>query len=64
MTEFIFEVDISIGKPKRPRLIQAFNRIMALNEVDLLGAKTEVFMDALVATGAITVQRKTEILKP
>lgn len=63
-TEFVFGSDVATGKPVRPRLVQAFQRAVAKNAVDLKDAKTAAFLDALVAAGAITSARKTEILTP
>lgn len=63
-TDFIYESDLGTGKPKRRAMIQGLSRAMAKNSVDLLDARTVAFLDALVAGGIITAQRKTEILQP
>ena len=63
-TDFIYESDLATGKPKRRAMIQGLARAIAGNAVDLLGARTAAFMDALVAGGIITTTRKTEILTP
>ena len=63
-TDFVYESDLVTGKPKRRALIQGLSRAMAKNSVNLLDARTVAFLDALVAGGIITAQRKTEILQP
>ena len=62
--EFLFEIDSVRGKPKRPRLIQTFNQVVAKNGIHLLAVEIDAFMTALVNGGVITAQRKTEILTP
>ena len=63
-TDFVEEADTTTGKPKRRALKQGMARVYAKGAVNLLDAKTVAFMDALVAGGIITSQRKTEILTP
>ena len=63
-TDFVYEVDITTGKPKRKALVQGLARAQARNHVDLLDARTDVFMDTLVSGGVITAPRKTAILTP
>jgi len=63
-TDFVYETDLTTGKPKRRALVQGLARAQARNRVDLLDAKTSAFLDALVVGGVITAQRKTEILTP
>lgn len=62
--DYVYEVDTTTGLHKRKALVQGWNRAMSRNYVDLLHAKTVAFMDALVAGGVITEQRKTAILTP
>ena len=64
VTEFVDEITVVTGKPKRPALKQAVARIWARGTVDLLSARMGTFMDALVTGDAITAARKTEILTP
>jgi len=64
VTKFVDAVDLTTGDPKRPRLKQALGRAWANNKIDLLDTKTVAFMDALVAGGVVTAQRKAEILTP
>jgi len=63
-TDYVYEVDITTGKPKHKALVQGLARAQARNYVDLLDAKTDGFLSLLVAGGVITVARKTEILTP
>ncbi len=63
-TDFVYEVDTATGKPKRRALVQGLARAQARNRVDLLDAKTDGFLSALVAGGVITTPRKSEILTP
>ena len=63
-TDFIYEVDTVTGKPKRRVLLQGLARAQARNRIDLLGPKTDAFMNALVGGGVITAQRKAAILTP
>lgn len=64
VTDFVYEADTITGKPKRRALIQGLSRAMAKNKVDLLHAKTIVFMDILVSGGVITEAKKDIILTP
>jgi len=61
--EHVYSMDAE-GKPKHVRLLQALQRVIARDKVDLLSSKTVDFMDALVAAGLITADRKTTILNP
>ena len=63
-TEYVEEINLTNGKPKRPALKQAMMRVTAKGTVDLTEARTAQFCQALVADGVITSQRKTEILTP
>jgi len=63
-TDFVYESDLTTGKPKRRALVQGLACAQARNKVDLLDQKTAAFLQALVAGGIITAQRKTEILSP
>lgn len=63
-TEFVDSIDMTTGKPSRPRMKQAMQRAVSRNSVDLLSANTGAFLDALVSGTVITAQRKTEILTP
>ncbi len=63
-TDFVFETDPATGKPARRALIQALQRAVARNSVDLASPRTAAFLDALVAAGILTAARKTEILTP
>ena len=63
-TGFVYEHDLTTGKPKRPAMVQAFARTLAKNRVDLLDARTTAFLNALVTVGILTPARKTEILAP
>jgi len=63
-TDFIYEVNLSTGKPKRGVLVQALARAQARNRVDLLSIKIDAFLQVLVSGDIITEQRKTEILTP
>ena len=63
-TEFVDEIKLADGKPKRPALKQALMRVTAKGTIDLTEARTNVFLQALVVGGVITTQRKTEILTP
>lgn len=64
MADFIYETNTATGKPKRQAIIQAYQRAVAANSVDLLAAKTDTFLSALVAAGVVTAARKTAILDP
>jgi len=64
MTDYIYETDVTTGMPKRQAIIQAYQRDVAANSVDLLAAKTDTFLTALVAAGVVTEARKTAILDP
>tara|TARA_R100001530_G_C4282727_1_gene146001 strand:- start:232 stop:750 length:519 start_codon:yes stop_codon:yes gene_type:complete len=61
--EHVYSMDAE-GKPKHVRLLQALQRVIARDKVDLLSSKTVDFMDALVAAELITADRKTAILNP
>ena len=61
--EHVYSMDAD-GKPKHVRLLQALQRVIARDKIDLLSSKTVDFMDALVAAGLITADRKTTILNP
>lgn len=63
-TDFCEEINLANGKPKRPQLKQGLARMYAKGTVDLMAQRTEQFLQALVTGGAITAQRKTEILTP
>ena len=63
-TDFVYESDLETGKPKRRALIQGLSRYVARNSVDLLGAETLGFLDALIESGIITEIRKDIILDP
>jgi len=61
--EYVYSMDAE-GKPKHVRLLQALQRVIARDKIDLLSDKTADFMDALVAAELITAERKTTILNP
>ena len=63
-TDFVYEANTTTGKPKRKALVQGLARAQARNRVDLLDAKTDAFLSALVAGEVITAPRKAEILEP
>ncbi len=63
-TDFVYEANTTTGKPKRRVLVQGLARAQARNRVDLLDAKTDAFLSALVAGEVITAPRKAEILEP
>jgi len=63
-TDYVYEVDLVSGKPKRRALMQGLQRATARNSVDLEDARTIAFMDNLVSSGIITSQRKDKILAP
>lgn len=63
-TDYVYEVDIVTGKPKRKVLVQGLARAQARNSVDLLDPKTDGFLSLLVAGGVIAAARKIVILKP
>lgn len=63
-TEFCEEINLANGKPKRPQLKQGLARMYAKGTVDLTAQRTEQFLQALVAGGVITSQRKAELLTP
>ena len=63
-TDFIEQVNTTTGKPARPALKQGMARVYAKGTIDLTAPRTIAFMDALVAGGVITAQRKTAILTP
>ena len=63
-TDFVYESDLTTGKPKRRAFIQGLGRAMAKGTVDLNDARTVAFMDALVTGGVVTSDRKTVILTP
>ena len=48
-TEFVDQIDLTTGKPKRPRLKQAMGRAWSSGEINLLDPRTVAFMAALVA---------------
>jgi len=63
--EFIYEVDLTTGKPKRKEMIRGLGKEIGSDRVDLLkkGPKsTDAFMTTLVNNGIISSARKTEIL--
>ena len=64
VTDFVYESDLVTGKPKRRALIQGISRALAKGTVDLLDARTVVFLDALAAGGIVDAARKAEILTP
>lgn len=63
-TDFIEEIDLVTGKPKRRALKQGMARVYALGSVNLLDPRTDQFLSALVAGGIISSQRKTGIITP
>lgn len=63
-TDYVEEINLTTGKPKRPALKQATARVWALGTVNLLHPATAQFMDALVVGGVLTAERKTVILTP
>lgn len=63
-TDYVYEVDIVTGKPKRRVLVQGLARAQARNSVDLSDAKTDAFLGILVTGNVITAARKTAILTP
>lgn len=62
-TDYVYETDLTTGKPKRRALIQGLARAQTNNEVDILHAKVDAFMSALVSGGILTSTRKDEILE-
>lgn len=64
MGEFVYETTPATGKPKRIKLIQALQRAVALNSIELTDPKTIAFMDILVAGGVVTQARADAILDP
>lgn len=63
-TDFVYEVDLTTGKPKRRALVQGLARAQARNTVDLLDAKTDAFLGLLVSGGVLTEARRAVILTP
>ena len=63
-TDYVYEVNITSGKPKRRTLVQGLARAQARNNVDLLDSKTDAFLSLLVTGNVITEARKTDILTP
>ena len=62
--EFIYETDTDTGRLKRVRLMQAYNRAVASNSIDLLAEKTATFMATLVEGKVLTQARSDQILDP
>jgi len=63
-TNWLYEVIPTTGLPKRPKMLQGYNRVIARNSVDLLDPKTNTFLNVMVTGGVITAARKTTILTP
>lgn len=63
-TDYVYESDLTTGKPKRRALIQGLGRAMAKGNIDLSDARTAAFLDALVAGGVLTQARRDAILVP
>ena len=64
ITDFVEEVDLTMGKPKRRALKQGMARVYAKGTVDLLAARTDAFLTALVNGGVLTAARKMEVMTP
>jgi hypothetical protein len=62
--EFVYETDTDTGKLKRVRLMQAYNRAVASNLIDLIAEKTATFMASLVEGEVLTQARSDQILDP
>ena len=63
-TDFVYEIGLVTGKPKRPKLLQAFNGAVARNQFDLLAPSMATWMDALVTATILTQARRDQILDP
>jgi len=64
ITNYIFATVVATGLPVRPRVIQAYNRVVANDRVDLESPTTIGFMDGLVVAGIIDAARKAVLLTP
>mgnify|MGYP003652108856 CR=1 FL=1 len=64
VTKYIFGVSPSTGQALYPDLIQALNRAVASNSVDLLSAATDALLNVFVTAAVITPTRKIAILTP
>ena len=60
--KFAYAVD-GDGVPKNVRVLQALQRAVASDKIDLLAAKTETFLNNLVIAEILTEDRKAVILK-
>jgi len=63
-TDFVYEISLVTGKPKRPKLLQAFNGSVARDKFDLLAPSMALWMDALVTATILTQERRDIILTP
>jgi hypothetical protein len=61
MTDFLYAKDLS-GSLVRPRMVQAFNRALSRNSIDLTSPATDAFLQEFVVAGILTALRKDELL--
>jgi len=60
----VYKIDLETGLPVNGALIQALQRAVAGNQVDLLADATKAFLKNLVDGEIITASRRDEILTP